>query len=127
MLKHIPLLLHRKNRFIEDPPVLSLSACNTFCDDMHGTLIDGDLFDELEQKIDETFFEYEFGVKTCSHMKEKECSFLLNLNFDFEAQQWKNGITGTVFEDTRWFFQKNNSPNYPIMNDFLGNDIENEK
>lgn len=33
------------------------------------------------------------------------------------------GITGTIFEDTRWFNQDYILPNYPIMNDLIGNDL----
>ena len=125
MLKFILILLRGKNRFIDEVPVLNLVDCKNFCNEKHGKLIDGDLFDELKVTIDDTFFEYDLGIKTCSHTNDAECSFLLNIKFDFEINEWVNCITGTIFEDTRWYNQDNSLPNYPIMNDLLGNDLNN--
>ena len=120
MLKLILILLRGKNRFIDEAPVLNLVNCKHFCNEKHGKLIDGDLFDELKVTIDDTFFEHNLGIKTCN---DAECSFLLNIKFDFEINKWVNCITGTIFEDTRWFNQDYILPNYPIMNDLIGNDL----
>ena len=122
MLKFLMVLLRSENRFIDNPPIFNLTACRDFCDNKHGKLVDGDLFDELPVKIDDTHFQSEFGVETCFYMNAK-CSFFLNVKFNFKTKQWINGLTGTVFEGTKWFSQYSNMPKYPLMNDLLGNDI----
>ena len=123
MLKFLLILLRSENRLIDNPPIFNLTACRDFCDNKHGKLVDGDLFDELPVKIDDTHFESEFGVETCFYMNAK-CSFFLNVKFNFKTKQWINGLTGTVFEGTKWFSQHSNMPKYPLMNDLLGNDID---
>ena len=122
MFDFILILLRGQNRFIDKPPVLNLVACRKFCDDKHGKLIDGDLFDELNVSSEDTFFDSDLDTKTCFHKHDVECSFLLNVKFDFATNQWINGITGSIFEETKWSVQENSIPNYPLMNDLLGND-----
>ena len=124
MFDFILILLRGQNRFIDEPAVLNLVACRKFCGDKHGELIDGDLFDELKVTINDTFFYSDLDTKTCFHKHVGECSFLLNVNYDFTTNQWINGITGTIFEDKKWSVQENNIPNYPLMNDLLGNDSQ---
>ena len=49
-----------------------------------------------------------------------ERNVLLNIIYDFEKKQWKNGITKSVLDNTMWLTQYNSLPIYPNLNDLLG-------
>ena len=71
MLKFILILLRSKNRLIENPPVLNLTACRDFCDNKHGKLVDGDLFDELQAIIDDA---PQGGAAAATSVRKKKVS-----------------------------------------------------
>ena len=49
-----------------------------------------------------------------------ERNVLLNIIYDFEKKQWKNGITKSVLDNTMWLTQYNSLPIYSNLNDLLG-------
>ena len=112
-------LFLRTNRIYEDQPILNTTSCKAFCEEKDGHLIDADLFDELKIKIKDENGGKE-GFKNNQMFSFGELNVLLDIIYNFETKQWKNGITKSLLNETMWFFQPNTLPIYPVLNDLLG-------
>ena len=94
-------------------------SSKAFCEEKEGRLIDADLFDELKIKIKDEKGGKE-GFKNNQMFSFGELNVLLDIIYNFETKQWKNGITKSLLNETMWFFQPNTLPIYPVLNDLLG-------
>ena len=119
MLKCILYLFLRTNRIYNDEPILNSTSCKAFCSEKDGHLIDADLFSKMEIKIQDEERK-EDGYAPIQMFNFGERNVLLNIIYDFEKKQWKNGITKSVLNNSIWLTQYNSLPIYPNLNDLLG-------